>query len=76
MHPLVGDLSRFNTSEIEHKIADLNKKYVMCQNSALQQQISLLLTSYNEEIYRRRQEELERVMSSKNIEFNNIINIE
>ena len=76
MHPLVGDLSNLKTSEIENKINDLTKKYFLAHHYDLQHQITLVLDVYKEELSIRRQQDLEKLMESRNKDLDNLINVD
>lgn len=76
MHPLIDNFDEVSTPELEHKIADLQKKYFMTSNYSLQQQILTLLAPYKEEIHRRQIAELDRIFKSKNKDFNSIIHVQ
>jgi len=75
MHPLTGDLSSLKDSEIESKIQDLTKKYFMTHNFELQQQISNVLNDYNEEMTKRRQASLAKLMKSSDKTLDNLIKV-
>ena len=57
IHPNVGDVKKFSDSELEDKILQLNRYYHMTSNPEVQNQIVLLLDSYNIE---REERELEK----------------
>ena len=76
MHPLSGALSQLKDVELEAKISDLTKKYLMTNNTQLKQQSGMLLETYNMEINTRRAAEWERIMQLKNEDFKTLINIE
>jgi hypothetical protein len=54
MHPLAEDFSKLKDAEIESRIQDLSKKYWQSHNPAIQQQITLFLDIYQEELRSRR----------------------
>ena len=68
MHPLAGNLSEIKDQELETKIFDLTKKYYMTTNPELRQQMSMLLDSYNEEIKKRRNASLTKIMANKDLD--------
>jgi hypothetical protein len=68
MHPLAGNLSEIKDQELETKIFDLTKKYYMTTNPELRQQMSMLLDSYNEEIKKRRNASLAKIMANKDLD--------
>jgi hypothetical protein len=56
MHPLAEDFSKLKDAEIETKIQTLSQRYFMsANNTAVQQQIIMLLEMYKEELSGRRQ---------------------
>jgi predicted transcriptional regulator of viral defense system len=56
MHPLAEDFSKLKDTELETKIQTLSQRYFMSGgNSAVQQQIVMLLEMYKEELSVRRQ---------------------
>jgi uncharacterized protein YbjQ (UPF0145 family) len=75
MHPLTGDLSSLKDSEIESKVQDLTKKYFMTYNSELQQQISNMLNDYKEELSKRRQHALSKLMKSADKNLDNLVKV-
>jgi hypothetical protein len=75
MHPLSGDLSVFKDAEIESKISDLTRKYFMTQNPILQQQISTVLNDYNEEMSKRRQAALAKLMKMADKSLDNLVKV-
>jgi uncharacterized protein YbjQ (UPF0145 family) len=75
MHPLSGDLSSLKDNEIESKIQDLTRKYFMTHNSELQQQISNVLNDYKEEMTKRRQIALSKLMKSADKSIDNLVKV-
>jgi hypothetical protein len=56
MHPLAEDFSKLKDAELETKIQTLSQRYFMsANNTAVQQQIIMLLEMYKEELSGRRQ---------------------
>ena len=56
MHPLAEDFSKLKDTELETKIQTLSQRYFMsANNTAVQQQIIMLLEMYKEELSGRRQ---------------------
>jgi len=68
MHPLAGNLSEIKDQELETKIFDLTKKYFMTVNPEVRQQMSMLLDSYNEELKKRRNANLAKIMANKDLD--------
>jgi hypothetical protein len=75
MHPLAGSFENLKDSEIEEKITDLTKKYFMTRNFEVQMQISSLLENYKEEIGKRRQLQLQRLMQKSEKSLDNLVKI-
>jgi hypothetical protein len=75
MHPLVYNLSELKTTELEAKINDLTKKYFMTSNYELQNQITIMLDAYKEELSNRQREEWNKVMESRNKGLDKLINV-
>lgn len=75
MHPLTGDFEKLKDSEIESKIQDLSRKYFMTHNSDVQQQISMILNDYNQELSKRRQAALEKMMKTADKSIDNLIKV-
>jgi vacuolar-type H+-ATPase subunit E/Vma4 len=75
MHPLSGDFEKFKDSEIETKIQELSRKYFMTHNSDVQQQISMILNDYNQELSKRRQAALEKMMKTADKSIDNLIKV-
>lgn len=49
-NPLVDDFSKLSNNEVEEKIIELSRKYFQTRNPDLQQQISVILEMYKEEM--------------------------
>jgi hypothetical protein len=75
MHPLAGSFEHLKDSEIEEKITDLTKKYFMTQNFEVQMQISSLLENYKEEIGKRRQLQLQKLMQKSEKSLDNLVKV-
>lgn len=75
MHPLVHDLDKLKDAELEQKIFDLTKKYFITRNPDVQQQMSMVLDSLKEELSRRRQAALEKMMASSDKNLDKLINV-
>ena len=59
LHPFSEDLSKYKDSEIEQKISELSKKYLVAQridNHELLTQVQTFVTIYREEMARRYRE--------------------
>jgi len=75
MHPLAGDFELLKDSEIESKINDLTRKYFMTYNVDIRSQISMLLDVYKEEMSKRRQAALEKLMANRDKSLDKLINV-
>ena len=53
-NPLVDSFAKLSDSEIEDKIIELSRKFLMTHNPSVQQQISVILEMYKEEAKARR----------------------
>jgi hypothetical protein len=76
MHPLVNNLAEMKDSEVEEKISDLTKKYFMSSNPQLKAQVSAVLDSYKEEMSKRRQEALRKLMDTRDKSLDKLINVQ
>jgi len=76
MHPLAENLSGLKETELENKIQTLSKKYFMAgNNSAVQQQIIMLLEMYKEELNVRRQKIWEEQYQKRDTDLDSLINV-
>jgi hypothetical protein len=75
MHPLVDDLASLKDADIENKINDLTRKYFQTHNFSVQQQISLMLDTYKEEMSNRRRAEYEKMMNNRDKGLDKLINV-
>lgn len=75
MHPLVESFDGVKDSEIESKIGDLTKKYFMTSNPGVKSQIANVLDSYNEEMSKRRQAALKKMMDNRDKSLDKLINV-
>lgn len=73
IHPLIGDLSHLNENELGAKITDLSNKYWQVHSPGLQNQISLMLEVYNNELAERRMKTWQKTNDNKNL--NDLIKI-
>ena len=76
MHPLTGDLSELKDSELETKIQMLTKNYFVTHNVDLRTQITSLLEDYNSELTRRRNEQLKKMMDSRDKSLDKLIKVD
>lgn len=75
IHPLAEDLSKLKDSEIESKIQDLSRKYWQSRNPNVQQQISLFLDTYNDELKARRIKNLEQLAQNRDKDLDKLIKV-
>lgn len=75
MHPLINDLSHIKDSELESKIGDLTRKYFVTSNTEVRSQIIMILESYKDELSRRRQASLEKMMETRDKSLDKLIKI-
>jgi hypothetical protein len=75
MHPLVNDLSDVSTSELQQKIINLQKKYFVSHNSDVQNQIVLLIDTYNLELEQRQRSKSKKETTNDNNDLDKLINI-
>ena len=74
MHPLAEDYSKLKDAEIESRISDLGKKYWQTPNPGVQNQISMFLDLYKEEL-RSRQAKMWQQTQNKSSGLDKLINI-
>jgi hypothetical protein len=75
MHPLVNDLSQLKDSELESKIQDLTRKYFSTNNFQVRTQITMILDTYREEMAKRRADEYQKMINSRNKDLDKLINV-
>lgn len=75
MHPLVNDLSHLKDSELESKIQDLTRKYFSTGNFQVRNQITMILDTYREEMAKRKADEYNKMMNSRNKDLDKLINV-
>ena len=73
MHPLVNDLSEFTTTQLQEKIVSLQKKYLAMNNAQVQNQIVLLIDTYNLEIERRQRSKDKKESNKDNNDLDKLI---
>ena len=52
-NPLVDNFDNLSDSEIENKVSELSRKYFISRNPQVQQQISVILDMYKQEMQSR-----------------------
>ena len=75
IHPLAQDLSKLKDLEIESKIQELGRKYWQSKNPDVQQQISLFLDTYNEELKARRIKNIEQLTQNRDKDLDKLIKV-
>jgi hypothetical protein len=75
MHPLAEDFSQLKDAEIESRVSELSKKYWQSSNPALQNQISLFLDLYNEELRSRRAKLWQQQYQNRDKGLDKLINV-
>ena len=75
MHPLAGDLEILKDIDLENKINDLTKKYFMTRNPGVQAQMRIMLDSLNEELRKRQQAALEKLMANRDKSLDKLIRV-
>lgn len=75
MHPLAEDFSQLKDAEIEARVSELSKKYWQSSNPALQNQISLFLDLYNEELKGRRAKAWQQQYQNRDKGLDKLINV-
>jgi hypothetical protein len=74
MHPLAEDYSKLKDSEIDARIQELSRKYWQSGNPVVQNQISMFLDLYREEL-RNRQAKMWQQHQTKAPELDKLINV-
>ena len=75
MHPLAEDFSQLKDAEIETRVSELSKKYWQSSNPALQNQISMFLDLYNEELKSRRAKAWQQQYQNRDKGLDKLINV-
>ena len=75
IHPLAQDLSKLKDLEIESKIQELGRKYWQSRNPDVQQQISLFIDTYNEELRARRIKNIEQLAQNRDKDLDKLIKV-
>ena len=77
-NPLLPDLTQIKDTELESKIADLNKKYNIAMrlgNGSAAAQIAMTLESFRYETQRRQQEAAKKLMEKQDKGLDGLINV-
>jgi hypothetical protein len=75
MHPLAGNLETLKDTELESRISDLTKKYFMTRNPGVQAHMRIMLDSLNEELRKRQQAALEKLMANRDKSLDKLIRV-
>lgn len=75
IHPYQTGLDQLKDAEIETKIKELSKRYFQTHNPQLQQQITMLLDGYKDEMQQRRLKQADQ-MSKSNKGLDKLINVD
>jgi hypothetical protein len=76
MHPLAEDFSLLKDAEVEERIQTLSKKYWMAGNNPnVQEQISMFLELYNEELKSRRAKMWQQQYQKRDKGLDNLIKV-
>lgn len=78
MHPLTPDLTKLTDQDLANKTRELSERLTKAYrfgNPALVAQVSMMLEDYQNEVGRRRQAELEKLMNNNQDRFKGIIDI-
>jgi len=73
MHPLIDDLREFTDSQLQEKVVSLQRKYFSTANPYVQEQITLLIDTYNLEIEQRNA--AKKKQNQNNNDLDNLINV-
>ncbi|MDA9938654.1 hypothetical protein N9C48_00920 [bacterium] len=74
-NPLVDDFSLLKDSEVEEKLFDLKRKYWQTRNPSVQEQISVIMNMYAEEMHVRSAKAMQKTNDDSEKGLDNLINI-
>ena len=77
-NPLIQDFSNLKDTELEERMTDLNKKYMIALrtgNSSLAQQVAVAIESFREETQRRQREASKKLLERQSKDLDGLINI-
>ena len=74
-NPLVDDFSLLKDSEVEEKLFDLKRKYWQTRNPSVQEQISVIMNMYAEEMHVRSAKAMQKTNDNSEKGLDNLINI-
>lgn len=78
-NPLFPNVAKLKDADIEAKLSDLNKKYMIAArsgNGALADQIVVMINHYKDEQRRRYQEEMQKALKKQDKDFDDLINFD
>ena len=73
--PLVDDFSLLSDSEVEEKLFDLKRKLFQTRNPSVQEQISVIMNMYAEEMHVRNARAMQKTNDDSEKGLDNLINI-
>mgnify|MGYP001563668243 FL=1 len=59
-NPLIDNINDLNDMQVEEKVAELSRKYWQTRNPEVQMQIGTALNQYKEELFIRKQKEMNK----------------
>ena len=74
-NPLVDSFDNLTDAEIEESVRDLSRKYFQSQNLQVQEQISVLLDMYKQELRARMAKQLQKQQQDPESGLDNLINV-
>jgi hypothetical protein len=77
-HPLLPNMSEITDSDVESKISELNKKYVLAArfgNGGLCSQLLIILEQYRDEQQRRLLEKTKKSLQNQNTDLGDLIKV-
>lgn len=77
-NPLLDDLTALKDVDLESRMSDLNKKYNIAMrmgNSAVGQQIAVVLEALRDEMSRRQYEASKKLLQKQNKDLDDLINV-
>jgi hypothetical protein len=75
MHPLSGSFAELKDSEVESKITQLTNIYFMAGDPGMKAQVASLLEDYNQEIGRRRNEQMQKMMAGRDKSIDKLVKV-
>lgn len=78
-NPLLPDLSTLKDEDVDRKITELMQKYFQASRfgqSGVMQQISVILSCYKDEQYKRQQAANQKMIQNRNQDLDDFINVD